>query len=100
MANGWAAYWLGVMVGVASLSKAEPDQFDGVVHLATEDLIARRLVRVDDEASDMRLGLTNGEVGPLGLVLALSIDAHVHELEFVHGKLEPRAPVDLPRVNT
>jgi hypothetical protein len=89
-----------MMVGVATLSQPKPDQLDGVVDFAAENLIARGIVRVDDEASHMRLGLANGKVGALGLVLALSIAAHAGELELVHGKLEPCASIDLSRVNT
>jgi hypothetical protein len=60
---------------------------DGIVNFAAEDLVPRLgLTGADDEASDMRLSSTNGEVYAFGLVLADCVPAIVET--FIHGKGE------------
>ena len=71
------------------------------MNLAAEDLITRRMVRIEREASNMGFGLVDREEGRLGKILAscILIGRRVEDLNFVEWEVESCALFDAVRVD-
>jgi hypothetical protein len=71
------------------------------VNLAVVDLITRRMVRIEREASNMGFGLVDGEEGRLGVILAswILIGRRVGDPNFVEWEVESCALFNAVRVD-
>lgn len=65
------SYRFSVVIGVLPFFEPKFDELNGVVNIATEDVVAWCMVRIDGETRNMGFGVVDREGGSYGHILAL-----------------------------